>query len=356
MKIKYLIRTIILVLLCVAILFGIQSFLSNPDSHASLFVYSVAKEKKDSIDVAFVGTSDVYTSFYAPLAYKQEGFTSAVLATPGLRGSCVKSALNLIREKQDPDLYVIELYTFLYENQYSESELRKWIDSLPFGKNKFDTINDLIAEEDRASYYFPLLKYHGSMDRISADLKAVKEKNFIDSNGSIIKNFSTCTNNMIGKTADPLVDVFDISEQGMVLLDELLQFLEENNIDNVLFIRTPEWNRPEVTDNYKIALQKIDEAGFDFLDIGEYYDALGLDSEKDYYNTGHVNVYGMEKITAFLAEYISDNYQIDMEHREDVTEEWDNCASYCDFIIDKLKKATDARENKTIFCNIDYFN
>ena len=80
MKLKHIIRIIIFTILTALIIAFTAVLLSVPSERDVMGVYGFGKEPEDSIDVILIGASEMYTSFYAPLAYEKYGFTSYPLA------------------------------------------------------------------------------------------------------------------------------------------------------------------------------------------------------------------------------------------------------------------------------------
>ena len=86
MKKKHIIRIAVFALVSIFVLSFINNFLSVPRGKDVVGIYGFHKEPENSIDVALVGPSETYTSFYSPLAYEKFGFTSYALAVGGMRG------------------------------------------------------------------------------------------------------------------------------------------------------------------------------------------------------------------------------------------------------------------------------
>ena len=58
------------------------------------------QEPLDSLDVVFIGASDIYTSFMPGRAYEQHGFTSYLLASESITSEGVKTAVKEIVTKR----------------------------------------------------------------------------------------------------------------------------------------------------------------------------------------------------------------------------------------------------------------
>ena len=67
----------------------------------------------------------------------------------------------------------------------------------------------------------------------------------------------------------------------------------------------------------------VSSYGYEFLNTNDHYREMGIDFSTDFYNAGHVNVYGAQKYTRFVADHIKGKYSVP-DHRGDKDyEEWD---------------------------------
>ena len=75
----------------------------------------------------------------------------------------------------------------------------------------------------------------------------------------------------------------------------------------------------------------IEQYGFDFLNTNDHYKEIGLDYNKDLYNNNHVNVFGAEKYTDFVAEYIDKKYDLPDKRGDEAFSDWNTC--YDEFVV-----------------------
>jgi len=129
-------------------------------------------------------------------------------------------------------------------------------------------------------------------------------------------------------------------------LEDLIAYLKENRIENVLFLRVPTAMTYDEKGSFAAAIDYIQKAGYPYLDLYAKREELGLDKCNDYYNSGHHNIYGAEKVTEFLSKYIIEHYDLKLDHTTEITEQWDICASYNKKIMTSLKEKTNKGEGK----------
>lgn len=349
---KFWIRLTIFVLLTAAILLFANEFLCVANEKDEVGIYGFFLEPEDSVDVVLIGASFVYSGFYSPLAYEQQGFTSYALSTSSLPGSLYRYAAELAIEKQHPQLLVFETGSFGYEDQQDEISLAKFLDAMPDSKLKQRIIDEVVPEELQDGFRFPFIRYHSALGRFSDLSKVMQDKIQMRLQGySLTKNFATTPfrQQFIRKTKD-----YDISEEGLEYLRILLDYLQEAEIENVLFIRCPSMVEYAATDSYKQMIDMIREAGFDFVNLSAAVEDMGIDPGQDFYNTTHFNVYGAEKFTTFFSDYIMKRYQLDTEHDPAITEKWESCASYNEQIVEYLKTLTDQDVNGFLYTQKDF--
>ena len=356
MKIKHWIRIIIYVVsLALALIFA-SNLLCVANEKDALGIYGFFKEPEDSLDVVLIGPSTIYTAFYSPLAYEKQGFTSYSLSSSTMTASLYKYAAQMAVEYQHPDLLVFDTWSFCYDAQYDETSLRKFLDACPDSEIKKSAIREIVPEELRSSFEHPFQKYHSAWTRLGECIQVLRDKIEINRQGySITKNYATTPdiveNRRRGnkhKDGD-----YHISEAGFEQLHKLLDYLKTSGVENVLFIRTPEMLFYEPDDTYKQMVDTIREAGFDFVNLNSAVEDMHVNFDKDFYNTTHFNVFGTEKFTEFLSDYIMNRYGINTQHDEQIRNEWDLCASCDEHVLGRLKELTEQRTGGFLYTQGD---
>lgn len=98
----------------------------------------------------------------------------------------------------------------------------------------------------------------------------------------------------------------EIDETTRKYIKSMVDLCENNNIKLCLIsVPDTEWTRGNST-----AIQKLaNELSIPFLDYNteELFVKIGIQDGKDWMNSGHLNSYGAEKFTAFLAESLYEN-------------------------------------------------
>ena len=110
-----------------------------------------------------------------------------------------------------------------------------------------------------------------------------------------------------------------------VYLEKIEELCEKNNAQ-LLLVSMPSpknWNHKRHAEIQKYA----DGKGITYLDLNKKVEELGLNWTEDTQDKGdHLNVYGAEKVTSYLGNYLEENYELE-DHRNDPTyEAWNQLA------------------------------
>ena len=66
----------------------------------------------------------------------------------------------------------------------------------------------------------------------------------------------------------------------------------------------------------------------------------GLELDGDFCDNEHMNVFGMEKFTAWFGQYLSEQYSLTAAHSDAVTAEWQRCAEFVAHMLPICKQKT----------------
>lgn len=278
-------------------------------------------EDENSLDVVFVGSSELYNDFSPGLAYGEYGFTSYALGTPEGSAALWKAQLKEVLRYQDPQFIVIEINAALFDNDqqlYKDATLRHFLDNTPLSRNKITTVNALPLEDEIISYYIPFIKYHGSADIGSAWLSAKTELQMELRGYSLLKGIYTNP-----KAVNPDQKLIDVTNDDTTLelqpeseryLRELLDYCREEGMDNVIFARFP--HRINSEEKYarfqrcNRAEQIVREYGFPFVNLEGKSEELGLSLYSDYYDNDHLNIAGQQKFTRYFSKFLMEHYDL----------------------------------------------
>lgn len=352
----------ILKLSCFGLIFmlflsGAAGFLKVNSLPDSVRIKGFYLEPKDSLNMVTIGASETYTAIAPGLLWKEFGFTSYNYSVAGSPISIVKSQVKEILANQDPKVIVIEINGTLQDDEYqiNEKRLRKYIDNIPWSVNKINTIKEIVPEDQQTEYFIPFLKYHSnwqSLDLCIANFYL--QSRMMLEGSSRLKGFQTISG--AEQTKSKVIDVkgdtsvLPLSEKAEYYLRDLLQYLKDEGIDNVLFMRTPHRITKKSYPFYQRANEAekiIKEYGFPYVNFETQKDEIGLSMIDDFYNNHHLNLYGQKKFTNYFGNYMVEHYDLkDSVHLEKVIKEWDktaedteDCLEYVETMIEDKNRS-----------------
>ena len=355
MKIKpYITRTVKITCFLLAILFSVaflQTYALRRLDNNSTRIRGFYQEPDESLDVVFIGASDIYTSFSSSYAYEKFGFTSYPYASESITADGTLTALKEALSKQDPKLIVIEVNAYLYglsENEHHAAHLHKLLDNIPLNQNKIDYVSNFISSDEQIEYYLPLVKYHSMWNDYPSPVRMTVSTILQDLRGySYLKGFRTTTE--VFKAELPIYNDRVASESTSYALNadldaklrELLDYCKDNNLDNVVFVRSPHLVNKTTMNRFRRANgagEIINSYGYDFINLERDVLKTGIDSETDFYNYDHMNIYGAIKFTDYLGNIIQNKYGVAPSKLSDKQKEnWDESVEY----FEKLRKYCD---------------
>lgn len=317
MKAKNIIKTICF-LMILAVVFCLTSEVlrkKNTGGVAEELVIDEVKHiKDDSLEVLVIGSSQVAYGYDAVWAYLQYGISSYGFGTSSQPMYMTYAWLKEINKKQSKINTVVIEVSMLYEQEL-ESAYRKCLDTMPFSRDKIGYINkhfDTYTHDDissKLSYYFTVGQYHERWEELT-------ERDFTWYNNDN-EHFRGCNKTKKVYNLKKPYETFVIDNdepEGKEMVKEqydglikCIQYCKDNNL-NLVLIKTPKnsWSIDRHNGVQKIA----DEYGLDFIDFStdKMLKAINFEYYGDLSDPDHLNAYGSEKLTSYLAEYLQSKY------------------------------------------------
>jgi len=334
-------RMIIFLALFLAILLPVSYMVRTNGDVKDRFAGFYA-EKKNSLDVVMIGSSPVFPYYAAPKLWGETGIAMYPLSTNVQRPAAMRYLMEEAEKTQSPALYIFEMRMFtmdeagLMENM---AYTRGVTDNLKYSPQRIRTIRGLVPEDDeegRLSYYIDIMKYHTNWKMLALPSEWA---NMFYCHSHPLKGYTF--RDEVGPQPMPacggMEGVLAISEEQEGYLHDLLACLKENG-QEALFIVSPYGESPEEQQMFNYMAGIVEESGYAFLNMNDYYEEIGIVFEEDFADYGsHTNAVGAEKCTDFLREYLTEHYTIP-DHRGD--------ASYASW--DEAYKLWQTRQNEAV--------
>ena len=359
-KIKRILAFILFLLLAWQIFSRLTYLFRNTGAGDRLNILAFQTEREDSLDMVYIGGSNVGEYWDPFLAWEKSGLTSYSYFTTAMAASPTIACIKEIYKAQSPRLIIVDVRKFLIWNDSIDVGFRNIVDALPLNVNRLESIiyhcklNDISAKEMVESI-FDLGLYHNNLDALGQECNwRMSDDDFgnfyIDRFNGYEYNWAWDANPYFGDYVFPkskkCSDMLKSSER---CFRDLLEFCNKSSIELLLtaspFIIQDQTLAEGLNEIARIA----GEYNIPFLNcnLPETYSEIGLDFWTDFYDSYHVNVLGARKYTEFLTKYISENYQLP-DHRSDAdfSEWYDEYDAYSEIICNTIENVQNRANEK----------
>lgn len=322
-------------------------------------------EEPNSLDVVFLGASEVFVGFAPGYAYDQFGFTSYLYVTDANEGSLFKYQLKEVLAHQDPQVIFVEIFSFLRgtnDSIIAEDRMRLLAEGMPMSRNKLDLIREYPGDQ-KISYIIPFLKYHANPGMIMGNVKALLDDPLYRDRKapSLLKGIATTTvvyegPGDTGRPDDPAAHV--LSQDAETCLIDFLEYCKQEKLDNVVFVNFPRYlenvERHDLTSLVKQVEGLVNQYDYQFLNLQNAGEETGIDLNTDFYNSHHMNVYGQIKMTEYLGDLVMNTYKITpVKQTPEAKANWEASAESTQEFFEIARQALESGHGITLQENSD---
>jgi hypothetical protein len=280
------------------------------------------RQEADSIDVLYVGSSHVYNDVNPLVIYEKTGLTGFDLATSA---QDMATAYFLIKEalrSQSPDCVVLDVYGLHFESFLLAENYKKTLDNMKWSAVKLEAVRawqEKLAQEKTVNRLFTLLDFHSRWTELNRLDYHYREEM------QLYKGYAP-TGEILPVELVPseASAVMSINDSDLEYLDSIRNLCSEQGM-NLVLIAAPhaDWRPEEKAQIEELAEQK-DLAFYDFNESG-HLQAMNLDTEQDFKDRNHLNSFGAQKFSEYLADFVTDWSGETGTHSDTVSEYWDSC-------------------------------
>lgn len=251
-------------------------------------------EDPHTVDVLFVGNSDLYSAMNPLQLWKEHGYTSYVCAEPQQNVFGAYYMLKEVLTCQKPQLVVLEVDELFSTKEASDVD---------------EAINNALK------YTFPLFEYHSRW-------KDLKIEDFND-DGQFYNTRMKSKGYLYHSNVEPNNEGFTYMEKNRkksitysnkTYLKKFIELAHENDAE-VLLVWYP--SSTTGSNGRSETLESLaKELNVPYIDFNVNQYDTGFDWSTDTRDGGnHLNYSGATKMTKFIGEYLKENYQL-IDHRE----------------------------------------
>ena len=301
-------KRVILFLLVFAVLLwacsaGIQIIVRNVSgsvSGRSRVFASVSAEKKNTIDVLVAGDSESYTSVSPMDLWDRAGIAAYDCGQPGQRIQETYYILKTAFRTQSPKLVLFETNTMFRDPGFLK--------------------NVQLSLTEPLAYHFPVIKYHNAW------------KALFDGPGGPKKSYKgfEIRDKVVSYEGDEeymkeTKDKAQIPEVVRIYMEKIKRLCEKNGAD-LLLVSAPSPKNYNYKKHNSLE-EYARENELPYVDLNMKFRDIGIDWKMDSYDRGdHLNISGARKVTAYIGEYLADNYDLPDRRNDDGWREWDDLA------------------------------
>ena len=301
-------KRVILFLLVFAVLLwacsaGIQIIVRNVSgsvSGRSRVFASVSAEKKNTIDVLVAGDSESYTSVSPMDLWDRAGIAAYDCGQPGQRIQETYYILKTAFRTQSPKLVLFETNTMFRDPGFLK--------------------NVQLSLTEPLAYHFPVIKYHNAW------------KALFDGPGGPKKSYKgfEIRDKVVSYEGDEeymkeTKDKAQIPEVVRIYMEKIKRLCEKNGAD-LLLVSAPSPKNYNYKKHNSLE-EYARENDLPYVDLNMKFRDIGIDWKQDSYDRGdHLNISGARKVTAYIGQYLADNYDLPDRRNDDGWREWDDLA------------------------------
>lgn len=311
-------------LLAIVIILAANGITSPYDAKADKIQKNLYSDDADmeQAEVAFIGGSHALNGFNPSVIWQNERIKSYNFSFSGEPVYLTYYYLKELLERRQYKLVVFDLYYIGLENRYftRDSFVFDVLRCVKWSEDKFDFVRQCVPEDQSRKYYLPLLMYHTRWSELKREDFLRQPDPEDDFWLGSEYYFERCGAEQVSfePWADP-GEAAAMPEYSEMYLRKVVELVQSHGSE-VLFVDLPhrynDANAPDtwVEDEYRVfnhAKQIAQEYGVRMVQFdGRIQEQIDFIPQQDMYNKGHMNIYGSEKVSAYLGAYIREHYEV----------------------------------------------
>lgn len=275
---------------------------------------------EDTVDVLLLGSSHMGMNVDPSIMWDEHGI-AAYACWGGMQPTWnTYYYLKECLKYQTPKLVVMDTYLATNDMEYdSYQNMVKNIQGMRMSKNKLEAVAEAVSPEYQSSVLLGLPTYHYRYSELSAQdfqdffWNKKCEIQTIPTSGDLVQQIQIMDTSEVKGTEE-------LSEKLGEYLYKIIECCQENDIP-LLLVASPYEVREVEQKRYNRIDEIAQQYGIEFLNFNNFYREIGMDTDTDFRDAGHLNDEGIKKYTTFMADYIYKNYEIP-DRRTDESHIW----------------------------------
>lgn len=303
-KLRFIIVFVLFNIVLVATYLTAEYVLRNKDYSGAQDMF--ARWKPDKADIVFVGNSHQFCSINPDILYEDYQIESFMLATSAQTVPLSYYATLEAIELRKPDKIVYEISYVANDFMLVSSGMdHSFFDGMPLCKARRLAINDLVPEEDRIYFRFPIGLYHVRWKETKPSDYELPE---LSARGEFVRE------EVFNNWDIPLVEKDECEPMPEAMEEYFIKMIElckENGTELIVYcapfnsLYQEEYSVNDILQRERIfnyTCRLAEENGIRAYNLFYEIDAIGLDNATDWSDSQHLNYAGQEKLTRYMAE------------------------------------------------------
>lgn len=315
MRIKKVFYTLFTILLTLSLLMISSKVLKrkySDNEYKRFYKYS------SDYEVLFFGPSVVHYSISPMQLWNDYGITSYNMANDSERLTMTYFDIVNSLDYCSPKIIVVDLNAMAWAGSKRDKTLKdhNFLDAVPFSTNKIKEIVEVFEKDEYIEYLVPFTLYHSRWNELG------KEDFEIDNNVM----YGLMPQQGILSIQTPTDDQYEESRFGKVneeaeVIDDIIDLCNSNNID-LVFIYLPSGIRGGDQKLREYCNEILSGKGVPYVDM---LHMESIEYNRDFCDAVHLNIFGSQKVTDYIGDYIISNYELtDYRQNVDYSERWGN--------------------------------
>lgn len=262
---------------------------------------------KNSLDVAFIGSSQMFCSIQPNLLRSEYSIDAYDFGGSSQPMPATSLYLEELLKTQSPKVVCVEMCTLFYEQDTNKANEMSWsYDPLHFSKEKFGSLYHVFNGNliDTLSYMFPLFRYHTRWNQLSDADFTYPLKSHPDPLGGFFDRTQATPITIIYNSEDPKHNL-SIPQKNVEALEQIKKLCRERGI-KLVFFKAP--NAQWTKGMSQVVKKYCDENNIAWVDGFDIMNETKIDPKTDFFNEGHLNHSGATKFTGYIGKYLIDRY------------------------------------------------
>ena len=275
----------------------------------------------DMMDVVFTGSSHTYCSIVPALIWDETGIAAFNMTTSGQDKDSTYHYLVELLKTQSPEVVFVELWGLTFDTHMVEGNVHRNMMGMPLSENSIALIDDYVEDEEmNISYKLRWPIVHTRYKEL--DMYDFVTYDFSQYGRGVDLMYRS---EPVSVSIDGLTyfEADKLSETNQEWIEELYQLSLDEDFELVFFVA------PTSVDSLQMgqingAAKFAEEHDIKFLDFNRMINEVGIDYTTDFIDYCHLNGFGAEKLTSYLCDYMTENFDLEDHRGQKAYKQWDD--------------------------------